>query len=215
MTTNNPYIHKLSSFPNKIFDIGTKILSEKVKSQLITNLGRTNIVEIGSGSGGHIIELAAKNPGLNVFGFEIRFKRTVRTIEKANLLNLNNLFMIRGKAEFINQIFEPNTIDALYINFPDPWEKKSWLKNRIIQPHNLEIFYKLLSEQGYVSFKTDHLEYFQSARKLFEDSKYFKIIETTEDLYQSEYLEKNIPTEFERLFLSQGLKINYLKAVKI
>ena len=37
----------------------------------------------------------------------------------------------------------------------------------------------------------------------------------TEDLYNSPYLENNIKTEFESLFLSQGLKINYLKAIRL
>ena len=40
-------------------------------------------------------------------------------------------------------------------------------------------------------------------------------IQFTEDLYNSPYLENNVKTEFESLFLSQGLKINYLKAIRL
>lgn len=214
MTSNNPYVHKLLDYSDKILDLGAKFASEEIITNLKARLTSHNIVEIGSGSGAHLIELARLNPEIQFFGFELRFKRTVRTIEKAQLLGIQNLIMIRGKAEFIDKLFPPKSISKIYINFPDPWDHKRWFKNRIIKEENLKIFSSLLSNEGVLAFKTDHLEYFESAKDIINASQYFEITECTNDLYNSPYLDKNIPTEFEKLFLSQGQKINFLNAVK-
>ena len=47
-----------------------------------------------------------------------------------------------------------------------------------------------------------------------KDIKGFKVIYNTDDLYKSEKAEENISTEFEDLFLKQGLKINYIEIEK-
>ena len=49
----------------------------------------TRFCEIGSGSGGHLIELARKHPGTLCIGFELRFKRIYRTAQKAEEAELN------------------------------------------------------------------------------------------------------------------------------
>ena len=99
------------------------------------------------------------------------------------------------------------------MNFPDPWEKRKWHKNRMIQPETVLQWRELLKDDGIFSFKTDHEDYFKHAVKTFSNNSY-KIIKQTEDLYNSEYLTDNIPTEFERLFCSKGKKIFFLEALK-
>ena len=42
-----------------------------------------------------------------------------------------------------------------------------------------------------------------------------KILEDTDNLYESEYIKENIATEYEEKFIKLGYKIHYLKARNI
>jgi tRNA (guanine-N7-)-methyltransferase len=78
----------------------------------------------------------------------------------------------------------------------------------------LETAQDLLLPGGFFSFKTDHEEYYRSVLGMIGLFENLQLERSTEDLYTSPYLEGNISTEFERLFLSQNLPIYHLKLVR-
>ena len=184
------------------------------------------IVELGSGSGGHLIKLAQKFPDFLLYGFEFRYKRCVRTIQKAG--DLDNIFVLQTTANNFNQLFLPNSIDRLYVNFPDPWQKKRWLKNRLLNATFIDNLLLSLKSGGIFSFKTDHDEYFGSFLEILKSSEALKqnklkiVIETTDlyqswchnsDIYNNIIDEGRIITEFESMFLREKKNINYLRCV--
>ena len=171
-------------------------------------------VEIGSGSGGHLIGRALKQPDALFIGFELRYKRAFRTAEKAEKEGLTNLVVVRGDAQSLPTLFENSKVDGYYINFPDPWGKKHWKKHRLINTEYLQVLHRYLRPGGFLAYKTDHHEYFLSGESVIRDSTLFEVTERTEDLHSSEYLADNITTEFESLFLSKGLPICFLRAVR-
>ena len=61
--------------------------------------------------------------------------------------------------------------------------------------------------------KTDNIDLFNYSKETLKEAGY-NIIEETNDLYNSPYLENNIKTEYEIKFTSKGIKINYLEATK-
>lgn len=211
----NPYVNKIKEegeyiIPcnfNKIQDNEKEFLSKK-----IANFDSI-IIEICSGSGKHLIELAKRNPKSLVIGFELRFKRIYMTAIKAKRENLTNILLIRNDARNLASWFDENSISRLYINFPDPWDKDRWEKHRVLSKEFFNNLSRLLISNGEFLYKTDHKERFLETKSFLDDNEDFKITEYSEDLYTSPYVENNIKTEFEGLFLSQGLKINYLKAV--
>lgn len=164
-------------------------------------------VELGSGSGMHLLQLATKSPETLFVGFELRYKRAFRTIEKGEKKDLTNIFMIRGDARRITELFSPRELSALYIHFPDPWEKHRWRKNRLIQDGFLSELTELLQEGGRLSFRTDHQEYFSAAVKVIERSGHFVRESYTENLVETEGESYHPSSEFEALFVSQGLRI--------
>lgn len=172
------------------------------------------IVEPCSGSGTHLIAQAEKNPNALCVGFELRFKRTFRTAEKAEKKDLKNLIVIRSNARIMSELFEANSIDELYVNFPDPWVRKRWLKHRILNSETIPVFASLLKPNGFLAYKTDHEEYFYEAVAEIEKQDCLLVKEKTSDLYKSDFLESNIQTEFEQLFLSKGMKIFHAKAFR-
>ncbi len=168
-------------------------------------------VELGSGSGMHLLRLAELNPDTLCIGFEIRFKRAFRTGEKAERDGLHNLLVLRSDARTINSLFKPRQVDGYFINYPDPWAKRRWLKNRLVNPALLDGMASTLKPGGFLRYKTDHHEYFGSTLPLFSPERWL-ITKTTNNLLESSYVAENIPTEFEGLFKSQGRPLCMMEA---
>lgn len=212
----NPYIDLVSDKRESILDYGPEGYQPELLSLLQEKLTQHDQVycEIGSGSGGHIIEQAKKTPHAHFVGFELRFKRTFRTIEKAEQQDISNITMIRGDAQTITDIFSKNSLSGMYIHFPDPWSKKKWKKHRILSEENLRTFSDYLRSDGFLSYKTDHEEYFRESLHLLERMPEYAVEWKTADLWASEHIENNVPTEFEMLFRSKKLPIYALRARK-
>ncbi|HMO17460.1 MAG TPA: hypothetical protein PJ989_05170 [Oligoflexia bacterium] len=241
----NAFYDKLFEHPGRIFpgldlDVDIKNLQEFLIGKLFSGYRsqyNSFLVEFGSGSGGHIIELAKMKPNTLCLGFEIRFKRAVRTIEKAIKENINNVYIFRGRSELAREILrlpdiiidsEDGIVDEVYINFPDPWEKKRQRKHRILSKNLFVVLDSIMRTGGLIAVKTDHKEYFESflsdlgllgvGDKLTGQKKHnFIIEELVHDLHMNiETLneissEARVRTEFEKLFIQQGLPIFYLK----
>jgi tRNA (guanine-N7-)-methyltransferase len=208
----NPYINKLLENKDYVMYEKTDIDSKKGKWQ--EHFGNENPVylEIGSGAGNFTVRNSEKYRDKNYIGVELRFKRLILSANKARKRDLKNiLFLRRNGVDLLNFIGE-NEIDGMYINFPDPWEKK--VKNRIISKELFDKLEIIMKNGAKLYFKTDHYEYYCDVLEKMKDIKGFKIVYNTENLYESEKAEDNISTEFEDLFLKQGLKINYIEIEK-
>lgn len=170
-------------------------------------------VELGSGSGMHLLQLAAQNPDTLCVGIEIRFKRAFRTGEKAEEMGLSNVLVLRSDAKQIDEIFAQGSVDGFYINYPDPWEKRKWRKNRLVNRDFVTKLHSLLKPGGILRFKTDHHEYFSSSLPLFVESEWTRT-KFSRDIFASEYTAENIPTEFEMLFKYQRKELCILEVMK-
>ncbi len=207
----NPYRERLTEFPGRLFTFtdfehDRKLVCERSK-------GKQIICELCSGSGGHLLDLAERAPETQFYGFELRFKRSVRTIEKGEKRGISNVFLLRTNARNAPLIFPPNSISGVYINFPDPWEKRRGEKHRLFDSKFLTEWYSLLIPGGFISVKTDHHEYFETLLTLVRAGTLFRIEEMTHNLYESNFLQANISTEFERMFRDKGNAICYLKLI--
>ena len=216
-TWKNQYIDLVESKTDKIISLVTDTPSPEHLENLRSRIKPYASVfcEIGPGSGGHLIELAARNPAAAYVGFELRFKRAFKTVEKSERRVAINLFVVRANATTMKTFFAPNSLAGIYVNFPDPWSKKHWKKNRILNPGFLETLHSLLIVGGFLSYKTDHAEYFEETLECVRKMPSFSVRKLSRDLYSSEFISENVPTEFENLFKSQGLKINFMEAVKL
>lgn len=213
----NQYIDLLGSKPEYIVSATGKDLSAEDLTRVKARCAEfaSIAVEIGSGSGQHLIELAHRDPRTLFIGYEIRFKRIFRTAEKAEKLGLNNILLVRQSAFEIPATFGKESLDGVYINFPDPWDKKRWHKNRILNPEFLQIIHAVLKPEGFLSYKTDHSGYFAATRGILDELQMFSIEALETDLHHSPLAEATPPTEFESLFRSKGLPVMYLRAKKI
>ena len=169
-------------------------------------------IEIGSGKGQFITELALKNPHINYIAIEKFPAVLIKLIKKIPGKGLENLAVISFDAEELEEIFDIGEIDKLYLNFSDPWPKKRHAKRRLTSPEFLKLYKNVLKPGSVIEFKTDNRPLFDYSIETFEGSGY-NLIQTTFDLYNSDLLEGNVPTEYEIKFHGMGTPINKLIAV--
>ncbi len=161
-------------------------------------------IEIGMGKGQFIMTLAEQNPHINYVGIEKYSSVLVRAIEKQEEKNLPNLFFIRMEAENIADVFAPDEVDRIYLNFSDPWPKDRHAKRRLTSVQFLERYEHILKKEGHVIFKTDNKDLFDFSLEQAGLADNWELLNHTFDLHNSEYVVGNIMTEYETRFVEKG-----------
>jgi len=114
-------------------------------------------VEIGSGNGFFLAGIAQAHPDRNWLGLEIRFKRVVQTARKLQAADVSaHSRVARYDVHWLEDLFEPQSLSGLYVNFPDPWPKERHAKHRVLGPDFMATVVKLLKPGCELRVKTDH-----------------------------------------------------------
>ena len=164
-------------------------------------------VEIGTGKGDFIAQIAEKNPQINFVGLEVEATCVLAAARKVREKNLSNVRLIVFDVKNIAEIFPAREVDRLYINFCDPWPKKRHAKRRLTHAGFLELYKKILKPDGEIFFKTDNRALFDFSLEQFASAG-LKIFDVTNDLHADEPPE-NIRTEYENKFSAAGVPINF------
>jgi len=178
---------------------------ENMKGKWHEKFGNDNPIhiEIGMGKGKFIMEMARQNPDINYVGIEKFSSVLVRAIEKQNEELLPNLCFIRMDAEYIENVFEKGEVDYIYLNFSDPWPKDRHAKRRLTSVQFLARYINILSEKGGFTFKTDNRPLFDFSVEQAKEAGW-TTVNITYDLHNSEYVEGNVMTEYEKRFSEMG-----------
>jgi tRNA (guanine-N7-)-methyltransferase len=171
-------------------------------------------LEIGTGNGNHFAHHSKSNPNRCLVGLEIKYKPLIQSIRKVLSFGMKNARICRFLSHNVDQLFVPNELNNVFIHFPDPWERPSKFKNRIVQKNFLDIIYDLQRPGSFLEFKTDSRSYYLWARKQIAETKYQVEFETL-DLHKSERSATNFITTFEKIFIRQNVPINYILLMKI
>ena len=167
-------------------------------------------LEIGTGKGQFLIEMAQKYPNIYFIGVEKYESVLVRAIQKVDALDLKNIKFICYDAIALGNVFE-HEIDTIYLNFSDPWPKKRHARRRLTSSIFLKVYDEIFKEQKVIIQKTDNIDLF--AYSIESLSQYGYILEQV-SLNLAETNIPNVETEYEQKFKKLGYKINYLKARK-
>ena len=170
-------------------------------------------LEIGTGKGDFIKQLALLNPDKNYIGVE-KYS-TVLAIAAKKIKNeegLNNVRLMCYDAGEIELVFNDEALDCIYLNFSDPWPKARHAKRRLTYKTFLDKYYMLLKKGGKIIMKTDNLGLFEYSLESIKEHGKFKLLEFTYD-YEFDSLNDGM-SEYERKFRENGTKINRLVCVK-
>lgn len=168
-------------------------------------------IEIGTGKGKFIKELALLNPNINYIGIEKYDSVLVRALEKVEEEDIPNLRYISMDATEIENAFEKE-IDTIYLNFSDPWPKARHTDRRLTSKRFLQRYDNLFKGVKHIIFKTDNRKLFEFSIMSFTEYGY-KIENIILDLYNDD-IKDNVATEYEEKFHNKGMPIYKIEVTK-
>jgi tRNA (guanine-N7-)-methyltransferase len=169
-------------------------------------------LEIGFGNGSFIIDMAMREPRINFIGLDMYHKGIRKTITRAEKRLIENIHIVYGDARYRTQsAFQNETLEAIYINFPDPWPKKRHVKRRLITASFVETLSNKLISSGELRIATDCETYARDMLTFLENSS----LENKAGSFKFSENRENIPrSKYEKNYLEQGKKIYYLDYIK-
>lgn len=157
-------------------------------------------VELGSGDGSFLVQLAARKPNTNFIGVERLLGRVRKLGRKGERAQLDNLRAIRIESSyFLRYLLPPHSASALHIYFPDPWPKRKHRRHRLINEEFPAVARRALVPGGTVYLRTDDADYFQQMTQVFGSSAGFQPLHTPVELAE-------IITDFEAGFHARGVE---------
>ena len=201
-------------------------------------------LEIGTGKGQFLLELAKAHPEINYIGVEKYSSVLIRAVQKRSSEpydQLDNICFIRMDADFIEEIFAPDEVERIYLNFSDPWPKERHAKRRLTSRQFLAHYEKFLTKEGLVEFKTDNVRLFPFSLSEVTEAGWV-LLGYTDDLHSpeknysvmgtdsagetvfcqgkpegeifEELFTNNVMTEYEEKFVAEKVPIHKLIAVQ-
>ncbi len=162
-------------------------------------------VEVGTGKGKFISEMAEAHPEIVFIGIEAQQDVLYYAAKKVREKGLTNVRLLVFDVNQLLEIFAPGEISRLYINFCDPWPKARHAKRRLTHRNFLDKYRVVLDKEGEIHFKTDNRPLFEFSLEEFAEQGLATEL-VTFDLHASDF-QGNIMTEYETKFSSKGTKI--------
>ncbi|MDL2276096.1 tRNA (guanosine(46)-N7)-methyltransferase TrmB [Breznakia sp. OttesenSCG-928-G09] len=175
---------------------------EVVKGQWSAFLNRDAIhVEIGTGKGDYWIGMSNLYPKQGWVGIEKNESVAALALRKAGETQEHVRF-IYGDAANFSSWFGEKEIDVIHLNFSDPWPKRRTSKRRLSNERFIELYHKVLKDNGEIQMKTDNRSLFEYSILQFQDAP-FKLKELYLD-FRSEQHDEDVISEYEQKFMENG-----------
>ncbi|OAG33610.1 tRNA (guanine-N7-)-methyltransferase [Nematocida sp. ERTm5] len=173
---------------------------------------KVDIVDIGCGYGGLLFKLSEIFPTASILGMEIREKLVDYVdlkikYEQETENKAKNVSVVRANSmKFLTNYLEKESIQKMFILFPDPHFKKKKHKARIISKSMLDIYQYVIQPNGHLYISTDVEDLFNYMTMCLEEHPLFTrlpeeeavkdplykiIIETTEESKKADMKHSN------------------------
>lgn len=200
----------LGWLPDYIAEERERPITDKFDVQKVFGNNNPVRLEIGCGKGKFIQQLAEENPDINFLALEQTPNVLITALERTQKSGIKNLKYYAGKAEYLEKIISPASIELIYLNFSCPYPKERYAKHRLTHPLFLKIYKNLLTPEGCIKQKTDNQKLFEFSLENFSQNGW-GLRNVSLDLHNSG-IEGNIITEYEERFTEMGMPIYYLEA---
>jgi tRNA (guanine-N7-)-methyltransferase len=162
-------------------------------------------VDLGCGDGSFLRALAASRPNTNFLGIERLLHRVRSSDRKAQ--ELENVRIVRAETMFVlRHLLPPDSVEAFYLLFPDPWPKRRHHRRRLVTTGFLEAVAGCLTIDGSLFIATDHDDYFAAICRALSNTVELAIADSDWNLP---------PTTFEKKFVAAGTGIHRIEFRKV
>lgn len=182
-----------------------------IKDEINFNNANPLHIEIGMGKGNFILNMALNNPDINFIGIEKYSSVASVAIKKIMPYDLPNLKVMIGDIASFEEILK-GKVQVIYLNFSDPWPKNRHTNRRLTSKVFLDLYNQIFKDTKTIIQKTDNRKLFEYSIMSFVDNG-FTIDELSLDLYNDD-IKDNVPTEYEKKFVSKGQTIYRIKVHK-
>lgn len=137
----SPYLKEISFFANDF----------KVEKEIW--------IEIGFGSGRHLLYQAKKNPHIQFIGLEIHKPSIEQVLKQCELQKIENILVIDYDARLFMEFLPSNVVGRIFVHFPVPWDKKP--HRRVFSKSFINESLRVLGVDGTLELRTDSELYFE------------------------------------------------------
>ena len=122
-------------------------------------------IEVGFGSGRHLLYQAQNNPDKLFIGLEIHRPSIQQVLKQINIKGLKNLLVIDYDARLFMEQVPSNIVGKIYVHFPVPWDKKP--HRRVISKTFVAEAMRVLKPGGRLELRTDSENYYAYSYETF------------------------------------------------
>lgn len=116
-------------------------------------------LEIGFGGGEHLAFQAKNNGDANFLGCEPFINGVSSLLGKIDEEKLANVRVHHGDARDVLDSLSLDSLDGVFILFPDPWPKAKHHKRRIVNTDSLKRLVELMKDGAHIRIASDHTDY--------------------------------------------------------
>jgi len=131
----------------------------KARRNPIAGIKRPVWLEVGFGGAEHLIWQAEHNPSVTLLGVEPFLNGVVKAVRGLVDKDLVNIRLHRGDARDVLRLLPDQSLDCVFVLFPDPWHKARHNKRRIINMEFLEELHRVIVPGGKFRFGCDIIDY--------------------------------------------------------
>jgi len=122
-------------------------------------------IEVGFGSGRHLIHQAVANPDILFIGIEIHRPSIEQVLKQIAIQNIENLLLLDYDARLFMELVPSNIVGKIYVHFPVPWDKKP--HRRVISRAFIDEAIRVLKVDGRLELRTDSENYYAYSYETF------------------------------------------------
>ena len=142
-------------------------------------------IEIGFGSGRHIMKQAKLNPNKQFIGIEVHYPSIEKVLVQVKLENINNILIVKYDARLFMEFLKSNSVEKIFVHFPVPWDKKP--HKRIYSNKFIQEALRVMQIDGSLQLRTDSKLYYEYCLKLLQNYSNIEIEKNKQALLSSKY----------------------------
>jgi len=170
--------------------------------------GKPVWLEIGFGSGEHLVHQAAANPDVEFIGCEPYINGVATLLGKIRVAGVRNIAVHPGDARDLFDVLPEASIERAFLLYPDPWPKKRHHKRRFVTGDHLQPLARVLRSGAEFRLATDIPDYVRQALEQVPRSGFQWLADTADDWRRP--WQDWLSTRYEQKALREGRVPHYL-----
>jgi tRNA (guanine-N7-)-methyltransferase len=118
-------------------------------------------LEIGFGGGEHLAAQAASHPEIGLIGCEVFESGIGAALSHIAAAGLGNVRIHPEDARDLLAALRPESLDRVFLLFPDPWPKRRHEARRFVSTDNLDLLARLMRDGGELRIASDDPTYIE------------------------------------------------------